>query len=59
MTGSYPDENIYMLQHIFNNWFKEFSVDKMSAGAVLSAVSILLFLLAVFMLLDKGRRRDG
>ena len=59
MTGSYPDENIYMLQHIFNNWYKEFSVDKMSAGAVLSAVSILLFLLAVFMLLDKGRRRDG
>ena len=48
-----------MLQHIFNNWFKEFSVDKMSAGAVLSAVSILLFLLAVFMLLNKGRRQDG
>lgn len=35
MAGNYPHESIYLLQHVFNNWFLSLSVDKMAAGAVL------------------------
>ena len=43
VAGNYPQESIYLLQHLFNNWFRDLAVDKMSAGAVvLSAVILLL-----------------
>ena len=45
VAGSYPQERIYLLQHVFNNWFQELSVDKMSAGSVLLAFVILCFVL--------------
>lgn len=35
VAGNYPHESIYLLQHVFNNWFLSLSVDKMAAGAVL------------------------
>lgn len=40
ISGSYPHESIYMLQHLFNNWFTKLDIDKMCAGAVLMAVSV-------------------
>ncbi|MDO5784119.1 MAG: sugar ABC transporter permease [Eubacteriales bacterium] len=45
VAGSYPQESIYLLQHVFNNWFQELSVDKMSAGSVLLSLVILVFVL--------------
>lgn len=39
--GNYPQESIYMLQHLFNNWFRDLSMDKMSAAAVLLFLVIL------------------
>ena len=47
IAGDYPHESIYMLQHLFNNWFTKLDIQKMSAAAVMmaAAVSILLFLL--------------
>lgn len=40
ISGSYPDEEIYLLQHVFNNWYTNLDFDKMAAGAVLSAIVI-------------------
>lgn len=40
VAGSYPQEDIYLLQHVFNNWFVRMDVGKMSAGAVLLALVI-------------------
>ncbi len=34
VAGSYPHESIYMLQHLFNNWFVNLDLDKMAAAAV-------------------------
>lgn len=34
VAGSYPDKSIYMLQHLFNNWFVKLELDKMAAAAV-------------------------
>ena len=46
VAGDYPHESIYMMQHLFNNWFRGFSFDKMAAAAVVeSAVLLLLILL--------------
>lgn len=42
VAGSYPDESIYMLQHLFNNWFLSLDIQKMSAAAVMLAGAILL-----------------
>lgn len=45
VAGSYPQEKIYLLQHVFNNWFAELSVDKMAAGSVLLCLLITIFVL--------------
>ena len=34
-AGDYPDESMYLLQHLFNNWFREMDFDKLAAAAVL------------------------
>jgi len=40
VAGDYPDQSMYLLQHIFNNWFREMSFDKMAAAAVVVAFVI-------------------
>ena len=47
VAGSYPHESIYMLQHLFNNWFRELSIDKMAAGAVLNSAVLLILILVL------------
>ena len=45
IAGNYPHESIYMLQHIFNNWFISLDIQKMCAAAVMMAAVILLFII--------------
>lgn len=45
VAGNYPQEDMYLLQHLFNNWFTDLSVDKMAAGSVLLALVITVFVL--------------
>lgn len=45
VAGNYPQEDMYLLQHLFNNWFTDLSVDKMAAGSVLLAPVITVFVL--------------
>lgn len=40
IAGDYPHSSIYMLQHLFNNWFTKLDIQKMSAAAVMIAVFI-------------------
>lgn len=49
VAGSYPQENIYLLQHLFNNWFVNMEFDKMAAAAVCVGG----FLFVVIMLLQR------
>lgn len=44
IAGDYPHGSIYMLQHIFNNWFVSLDMQKMSAAAVLTAIVVLLII---------------
>lgn len=46
VAGSYPHEDMYLLQHLFNNWFVNLELDKMAASAVcVGAVLFLIILL--------------
>lgn len=46
VSGEYPHSSMYMLQHIFNNWFNNLDIDKLSAGAtVLSFIIFILILM--------------
>ncbi len=51
LAGEYPDKSIYMIQHIFHNWFRDMSVDKMAAGAV---VMVCIFTIIVYPFRKKG-----
>ena len=55
IAGSYPNDSIYMLQHLFNNWFLNLDVDKMCAGAVLMALVVFLLILALQRVWGKGK----
>ncbi|MDO4261374.1 MAG: sugar ABC transporter permease [Eubacteriales bacterium] len=45
VAGSYPHESIYLLQHLFNNWFVHLELDKLAAAAVCVSVFLLAFIL--------------
>ena len=54
VAGDYPHESIYMLQHLFNNWFRSFSFDKMAAAAVVESVVLLGLILLLQKAWDSG-----
>lgn len=45
VAGSYPNEDIYLLQHLFQNWFVKLELNKMAAAAVLVGGFLFLFIL--------------
>lgn len=45
VAGDYPQENMYLLQHLFNNWYRDLSMDKMSAAAVVTGAAIMVLVL--------------
>lgn len=53
IAGDYPNRNIYMIQHIFNNWYVQFSFDKLAAGANMIAAVICIILCSVYVLYFK------
>lgn len=49
VAGAYPEQNMYLLQHLFNNWFVNLDFDKMAAATVCVGG----FLFVVIMLLQR------
>lgn len=47
IAGSYPNDNIYLLQHLFNNWFANLDIQKLCAAAVLMACVIIVLILVL------------
>ena len=48
VAGAYPEQDMYLLQHLFNNWFVNLDFDKMAAATVCGGG----FLFVVIMLLQ-------
>lgn len=53
VAGSYPHDSMYMLQHLFNNWFLDLDLDKMAAAAVCMGAVLFCFILLLQSLWDK------
>jgi multiple sugar transport system permease protein len=49
VAGNYPHEAMYLLQHLFNNWFLRLDIDKLCAAATL----VSLVLMALILILQK------
>lgn len=48
VAGDYPQEKMYLLQHLFNNWYRDLAMDKMSAAAVVTGAVILILILGLW-----------
>ncbi len=55
VAGDYPEDHIYLLQHLFNNWFSQLDMEKMTAAAVIVTMVVTTFIIVVF----KFERRGG
>lgn len=53
VSGAYPQEKIFLLQHLFNNWFVKFEFDKMAAAAVCTGGCLLVFILLLQRVWDR------
>ena len=45
VAGDYPHKSMYLLQHLFNNWFRELSFGKMAAASVVMAIIIFILIM--------------
>ena len=60
LTGEYPVESLYMLQHFMNNTFKALDYQKLSAAAVLMALVMVGIIALLFIFEDKlGKDVEG
>ena len=42
--GDYPHESMYLLQHLYNNWFRELDFDKIAAASVMTSAVVFLLI---------------
>ena len=60
LTGEYPVESLYMLQHFMNNTFKSLDYQKLSSAAVLMALVMVFIIALLFFFEDKlGKDVEG
>ena len=44
VAGDYPHESMYLLQHLYNNWFRELDFDKIAAASVMTSAVVFLLI---------------
>jgi len=60
LTGDYPYETLYMLQHFMNNTFNSLDYQKLSAAAVVMAIVMVVIIAILFWAEDKfGKDVEG
>lgn len=52
VAGAYPHDSMYMLQHLFNNWFLNLDISRLSAAATMLAAVLLAIILLMRKFLD-------
>lgn len=55
IAGDYPHESIYMMQHLFNNWFVSLDIQKMTAASVMMALVMILIMSMVWYRNERSR----
>ena len=56
VAGAYPEQDMYLLQHLFNNWFVNLDFDKMAAATVCVGGFLFIVIMLLQYLWD---RQDG
>ena len=60
LTGSYPYEKLYLLQHFMNNTFRSLDYQKLSAAAVIMAIVMVALIALLFLAEDRlGKDVEG
>jgi multiple sugar transport system permease protein len=60
LTGSYPYDSLYMLQHFMNNTFQSLDYQKLSAAAIVMALVMAAVIALLFIAEDKfGKDVEG
>lgn len=44
VAGDYPQESMYLLQHLYNNWFRGLDYDKIAAASVMTSAVVFLLI---------------
>ena len=44
VAGDYPHESMYLLQHLYNNWFRELDFDKIASASVMTSAVVFLLI---------------
>lgn len=57
LTGDYPYDSMYTLQHFMNNTFRNFDYQKLSSAAVLLAL-IMIVIIGILLFIDNRAGRD-
>lgn len=47
VSGAYPNDSIYLLQHLFNNWFSNMDISRLCAAAVILCLALLGVILVI------------
>lgn len=53
VAGAYPHDSIYLLQHLFNNWFISLDLPRLTAAAVLISLILLGFIIFLVVLWER------
>ena len=56
MTGNYPYEKLYTLQHFMNNTFSSLDYQKLSAAAIIMCAVMVVIIGTLFIIDDKVGR---
>ncbi len=56
LTGGYPYESLYFLQHFMNNTFKSLDYQKLSAASIVMSAVIVVIIFVIFIVEDKFGR---
>ncbi len=58
VAGRYPNNSIYMLQHVLSNWFSNLDMQKISAAAVLLMITILAIVFVSMRVADRRKEQS-
>lgn len=53
VAGAYPEQDMYLLQHLFNNWFVNLDFDKMAAATVCVGGFLFIVIMLLQILWDR------
>ena len=54
VAGAYPHDSIYLLQHLFNNWFQNLDISRLCAAATMLCLVLLVVILVLQRFLSRS-----